>query len=94
MKNIEKEYTLTISNYIHKRFKNINIIDISYEFNEVTFNIIVDLAINHDEIVIRLDRNNYGEDEFNKDYIKLKIFHNIKDTILNKYIEGDHNYYE
>lgn len=95
MTNIEKDYTMTISNYIYKRFKNINIIDISYEYNSVTFNVTVEVELNIiDTLKIRIDKNAYGQDDFNKDYIKLKLFHDIKDAILNMYIEGDYNYYE
>ena len=95
MTNIEKDYTMTISNYIYKRFKNINIIDISYEYNSVTFNVTVEVELNIiDTLKIRIDKNAYGQDDFNKDYIKLKLFHDIKDAILNNYIEGEHNYYE
>ena len=43
MINIEKDYNMLISNYIYKRFNNINIIDISYEFNDVTFNVTVEV---------------------------------------------------
>ncbi|MEE1125338.1 MAG: hypothetical protein U0L18_05300 [Acutalibacteraceae bacterium] len=95
MTNIERDYNILISNYIYKRFNNINIIDISYEFNDVTFNVTVEVELNIiDTLKIRIDKNAYGQDEFNKDYIKLKLFHEIKDAILNMYIEGDHNNYE
>ena len=95
MINIERDYNILISNYIYKRFNNINIIDISYEFNDVTFNVTVEVELNIiDTLKIHIDKNAYGQDDFNKDYIKLKLFHEIKDAILNNYIEGDHNYYE
>ena len=95
MTNIEKDYNMLISNYIYKRFKNINIIDISYEYNSVTFNVTVEVELNIiDTLKIHIDKNAYAQDDFNKDYIKLKLFHDIKDAILNMYIEGDHNYYE
>lgn len=95
MTNIERDYNILISNYIYKRFNNITIRDISYEFNDVTFNVTVEVELNIiDTLKIHIDKNVYGQDDFNKDYIKLKLFHEIKDAILNNYIEGDHNYYE
>ena len=95
MTNIEREYNMVISNYIYKRFNNINIIDISYEYNSVTFNVTVEVELNIiDTLKIHIDKNTYGQDDFNKDYIKLKLFHDIKEAILKNYIEGDYNYYE
>lgn len=93
---IERKYTPVIANYINERFKEIGIIEISYVYYEYKFTVKIELELIDIEkkLYIEIEGNSYDQDNFNIDYIKLKIFHYIREAILKNYIKGDLNYYE
>lgn len=92
---VDTLYNRIISNYLHEKFDNIHLVDIKYEYLRSKFNIIVEVEFSVvDVIEIRINSNYYDEEEFNIDYIKLTLFHKIKDEVLKHFIKGDVSRYE